>query len=74
MNSRIVLERRARGGESPVDEIDRSLWFMDPSTAGHEEPCGNLCRPRHKAKYDSVTDSEPVPRGKGEKHPGRGVK
>ena len=28
----------------------------------------NLCRPRHKAKYYLATDSEPVPRGKGEKY------
>ena len=30
--------------------------------------------PSPKAKYDLVTDSELVPRGKGEKNPGRGVK
>ena len=30
--------------------------------------------PPHKAKYYLVTDSETVPRGKGEKNPGRGVK
>lgn len=28
----------------------------------------NLCRPRHKAKYSLATDSEQVPRGKGEKN------
>ena len=30
--------------------------------------------PPGKAKYVCVTDSETVPRGKGEKNPGRGVK
>ena len=36
--------------------------------------CLNERRPLRKAKYSSVTDSEPVPWGKGEKNPGRGVK
>jgi hypothetical protein len=31
---------------------------------------GNLGRPFSKAKYYSLTDSELVPRGKGEKNPG----
>jgi hypothetical protein len=30
--------------------------------------CVNLRRPRRKAKYSLATDSEQVPRGKGEKH------
>jgi hypothetical protein len=30
--------------------------------------------PPSKAKHYRLTDSELVPRGKGEKHPGRGVK
>ncbi len=34
----------------------------------------NLEGPPSKAKYSSMTDSEQVPRGKGEKNPGRGVK
>ena len=34
----------------------------------------NSGRPLSKAKYSLVTDSERVPRGKGEKNPGRGVK
>ena len=45
-----------------------------PSSAGHVEPRVNLGGPSPKAKYYSVTDSEPVPCGKGEKHPERGVK
>ncbi len=32
----------------------------------------NLGRPLSKAKYVSVTDSELVPRGKGEKYPDEG--
>ena len=41
---------------------------------GHEESHVNQRGPPRKAKYYCVTDSEPVPRGKGEKNPGRGVK
>ena len=32
----------------------------------------NLRRPRRKPKYSLATDSEQVPRGKGEKNPGEG--
>ena len=60
-------------GDSPVNKnittLDRFL-----STTGHEKPGRNLGRPLSKAKYSLMTDSEPVPRGKGEKNPGRGVK
>ncbi len=41
---------------------------------GHEKSRVNPPGPPGKAKYVCVTDSEPVPRGKGEKNPGRGVK
>jgi hypothetical protein len=41
---------------------------------GHEESHVNLRGPSRKAKYSCVTDSEQVPRGKGEKNPARGVK
>ena len=61
IDSRTILERWAIVGDSPVGEIDRTLRFLDPSTAGHVQPCRNPCRPRHKAKYDFVTDSELVP-------------
>ena len=47
---------------------------MFPSTAEHVKFCRNLPRPWGKAKYYLMTDSEQVPRGKGEKNPGRGVK
>ena len=42
------------------------------SNTGHVESCVNLGRPLSKAKYVLVTDSEPVPRGKGEKYPDKG--
>ena len=48
------------------------LFFNYPSTTEHEKFCGNLWGPSHKAKYYLATDSEPVPWGKGEKHPGEG--
>ena len=56
----MVLENPATEGESPVGEI---LKYIEGilSTAEQVEFCGNLRRPRRKAKYSSVTDSEPVP-------------
>jgi len=39
------------------------------SKAGHVKPCLNPRGPSRKAKYSSLTDSEPVPLGKGEKNP-----
>ncbi len=38
----------------------------------HVKFCGNLPRPLGKAKYYLMTDSERVPRGKGEKYPEQG--
>ena len=43
-----------------------------PSNTGHVKPCMNLPGPSGKAKYCLATDSEQVPRGKGEKNPGEG--
>jgi len=34
---------------------------VTPSTTGNVEPCGNLGGPPPKAKYESPTDSAPVP-------------
>lgn len=65
------LERSARDGDSPVVESLRSPSRY-PSTAGHVQSGGNLGGPSSKAKYYSLTDSERVPRGKGEKNPGEG--
>ena len=45
-----------------------------PSTAGHVKPGGKQGGPPSKAEHLPVTDSGRVPGGKGEKHPGRGVK
>ena len=43
-----------------------------PSKTGHVQACLNLPGPSGKAKYYSATDSELVPRGKGEKNPYKG--
>ena len=72
------MERPARDGDSPVIGIaaDSSRYAIVyfPSTTEHVKFCGNLPRPLGKAKYSLMTDSGQVPRGKGEKNPGRGVK
>ena len=62
------MESRATEGESPVTE-NQSRPSGILSSTGHVKPGVNPCRPRHKAKYSMTTDSELVPRGKGEKHP-----
>ena len=66
------LERTTIVGESPVDKMRETSLGGDPSITGHEKPCENLGRPFPKAKYYLVTDSELVPRGKGEKAPREG--
>jgi hypothetical protein len=65
------MERPAIEGDSPLVE-NRSSLSEYPSTTGHVKSGGNLGRPFSKAKYYSLTDSELVPRGKGEKYPGEG--
>ena len=67
------MESQIEEGENPVSEISQSLWSI-LSRSGHVKPWLNLRGPSRKAKYSLVTDSEQVPRGKGEKNPGRGVK
>ena len=65
------MEWPAKDGDSPVCESLRDpSWY--PSTAGHVKSGGNLGGPSPKAKYYLLTDSERVPRGKGEKNPGKG--
>ena len=66
--NRISLEREATEGNSPVgkNETDLELFL---STTSHVQSCGNLGGPSSKAKYSLATDSELVPRGKGEKNP-----
>ena len=54
------MERPAREGESPVDEItSRARGIL--STAEQVKFCGKQPEPSGKAKYSSVTDSEQVP-------------
>ena len=62
------MGRPATQGESPVSE---KLMNVDGhlSKTGHEKPGLNLGGPPSKAKYSLMTDSEQVPRGKGEKNP-----
>ena len=66
--------RGAVDGDSAVGERHGGFPWTHPSSAGHGKPRANPGGPSPKAKYSSVTDSAPVPRGKGEKHPERGVK
>lgn len=67
------MERITKEGNSPVPEIVfRARGIL--SSAIHVEFGVNLGGPPSKAKYKLVTDSEQVPRGKGEKNPVRGVK
>jgi len=62
------LERAAIQGDSPVGEKIRTRSGI-LSTAEHVKLRVKLPRPRGKAKYSHLTDSELVPRGKGEKNP-----
>ena len=61
------MESRSKEGERPVTE-SRTPPRDSLSNATHVKLRMKLCRPRHKAKYSLVTDSEQVPRGKGEKN------
>ena len=65
------MEKRSREGDRPVTENP-----MTPreslSNTGHLKPCVKPRGPPRKPKYDLVTDSELVPRGKGEKNPYEG--
>ena len=63
----------AEQGKSPVRGSAQPA-VRHPSTAGHVKPGGNQGGPPSNPEYSPVTDSARVPRGKGEKHPGRGVK
>ena len=63
-----TVEKVARDRESRVSEAALSPRGI-PSNAVHVKLCMNLSRPLDKAKYSLATDSEQVPRGKGEKHP-----
>ena len=67
------MGRPATEGESPVIE-NSSMRAGILSTAGHVKPRGKPGGPPSKPKYYLMTDRGAVPRGKGEKDPGRGVK
>jgi hypothetical protein len=61
------MENRSTEGERPVTENpSTSRDFL--SNAMHVKLRMNLRRPRRKPKYSLATDSEQVPRGKGEKY------
>ena len=66
-----LLESCAIEGERPVTE-NQSTPRDFLSNTMHVKLRMNLRRPRRKPKYSLATDSEQVPRGKGEKHPGEG--
>ena len=61
------MENRSREGERPVTE-NRSTPRDFLSNTMHVKLRMNLRRPRRKPKYSLATDSEQVPRGKGEKN------
>ena len=61
------LENRSIEGERPVIE-NPSRSRESLSNAMQVKLRVKLYRPRYKAKYSLVTDSEQVPRGKGEKN------
>ena len=62
------LESSAIDRDSRVRENLKSPRGI-PSNAVHVKLCMNLSGPPDKAKYSLATDSELVPRGKGEKNP-----
>ena len=63
-----TVEKVARDRESRVSESQESPLGI-PSSTVHVKLCANLSGPPDKAKYSLATDSELVPRGKGEKSP-----
>ena len=61
------MENRLIEGDKPVTENwSTPRDFL--SNTMHVKLRMNLRRPRRKPKYSLATDSEPVPRGKGEKN------
>ena len=54
------LESSSIEGERPV-QVSSLCDSSILSRAGHEESCLNRPGPSGKAKYERVTDSEPVP-------------
>ena len=68
-----VAEYYTREGESPVVENQNNPSSI-PSSTGHVKSRVNQPRPRGKAKYSCVTDSEKYREGKVKRTPDRGVK
>ena len=62
------MERSIKEGDNPVSERVQTFDRYQ-STIGHVKSGGNMGGPPSKAKYSLMTDSEQVPRGKGEKDP-----
>ena len=62
------MERLIIEGDNPVSEMYQTHDRLQ-STAEHVKLDGNSGGPPSKAKYSLTTDSEQVPRGKGEKNP-----
>ena len=60
------LEKPAKDRDSRVGKFNNLVGGI-PSNAVHVKLRVNLSRPLDKAKYYSATDSELVPRGRGEK-------
>ena len=61
------MENRIIEGDNPVIENPRTPRDFLSNTM-HVKLRMNLRRPRRKPKYSLATDSEQVPRGKGEKN------
>ena len=61
------MENRLIEGDKPVTE-NQSTPREFLSNTMHVKLRMNLCGPPHKPKYSLATDSEQVPRGKGEKN------
>jgi len=69
-----VLERRAREGESPVREKEKTSGLLSLSTPGHVEPWGKQGGPPSKAKYPWRPIVHKYREGKVKRTPVRGVK
>ena len=67
-------EGRRNRVRAPYPKRRRQRVPDSQSSAGHVKPRAKQGGPPSKAEHSPATDSEPVPRGKGEKHPERGVK
>jgi hypothetical protein len=69
MVNRTLLESGAIEGDSPVCESLKCSSGI-PSTTGHVKSCGNLSRPRDKAKYSLPPIVNQYREGKVKRTPG----